>query len=433
VPSDLLQHYKQPFITKSTGVKDKISAIGKIAVINKLVEQEWAELRSGTEAGPIYSEVIKLLANKDINAKGKELRPDALGELFDDLKDRFPPDVKEALYQTLLTKGQNEHTQEQEFALMKYLSPNEKRALNIIREGNDLYLSEYADLYADLKGIDKDTKKFKTVQRDLNQVIEFLGDRMPHEYSKLEVNSFIKDRLDTNVKTGTVSRGFNSINAAITKVNDNYEIDHIHRFNNPNIPNMGDDRVERKDFTVEELNLLRSILESSTTRVDQLLKIALDTGMRVSEVAGLKSEDIVLSGDNPYIKLRKNQFRSLKTKNSTRAIPLIGLALNAIQGLDLSQEWLFPSYCDTVKKSIKSDSASAAMNKRIRAILNNKQSQTSHSFRHTMQTRLRNVECPLDIRDEICGWKSSISKNYGSPTDIKIKANYMRETLTNYC
>lgn len=433
VPGDLTQHYKQPFITKSTGVKDKTSATGKIVAINKLVEQEWAELRSGAETSSVYSQAIKLLANKDINTKGEELHPDALYEFFNDLKDNFPLDVKETLYHTLLTKGQNEHSQEQESAFMEYLSPHEKRAMNLIREGNGLFLSEYADLYADLKGIDKNTKKFKAIKRDLDRVVDFLGDRLPHEYTKLEINDFVKHRLATGVKTGTVLRGFNSINATIAKVNDNYEIDHIHRFNKPNIPNLGDDRIERKDFTIEELNLLRSNLESSATRVDQLLKIALDTGMRVSEVVGLKSEDIDISVDNPYIKLRKNPFRSLKTKNSARVIPLIGLALNAVHGLGLSQEWLFPAYLDLDKSTFKGDSASAAMNKRIRSILGDKQSPTSHSFRHTMQTRLRAVECPLDIRDEICGWKSSISKNYGSPTDLKIKADYMRETLTNYC
>ncbi len=432
VPSDLSQYYSQPFITKSTGVKDKTFAVGKIIAINKLVEQEWAEFRSGADASSVYSKAIKLLASKDISAKGKELSLDASHEFFDDLKDIFPLDVKESLYRTLSTKGVNEHSQEQEAAFMEHLSPHEKRALGILREGNDLYLSEYADLYASLKDINKGTKKFKAIQRDLGRVIEFLGDRMPHKYSKLEVNGFIKDRLAAGVTTGTVLRGFNSINAVLNKVNDNYEIDYAHRFNKPNIPNLGNDRKERQDFTVEELNILRNKL-GPTNNTDQLIKVALDTGMRVSEVLGLASKDVNLSDSHPYIKLRKNPFRPLKTKNSARVIPLIGLALDTIQELDLSQEWLFPKYLDQDKNNFKGDSASAAMNKRIRSILNNKQSPTSHSFRHTMQTRLRNVECPADIREEICGWKSSISKNYGSPTDIKIKANYMRETLVNYC
>jgi integrase len=114
-------------------------------------------------------------------------------------------------------------------------------------------------------------------------------------------------------------------------------------------------------------------------------------------------------------------------------IPLIGLALEAAQSLDLTQEWLFPHYLSKDKKSFKHTNASNVINKRIKKLLDDPKAPTAYSFRHTMQTRLRNVECPADIREEICGWKSSISKNYGSPTDIKIKANYIRETLTNYC
>jgi integrase len=161
--------------------------------------------------------------------------------------------------------------------------------------------------------------------------------------------------------------------------------------------------------------------------------IALDTGMRGGEVLGLASEDIHLDENYPYIRLHQNTLRRLKTKNSTRIIPLIGLALEATQSLNLTQEWLFPHYLSKDKKSFKNTNASNVINKRIKKLLDDSKAPTAYSFRHTMQTRLRNVECPADIRKEICGWSGEISERYGSPTDVKKKANYMRETLTNYC
>jgi len=54
-----------------------------------------------------------------------------------------------------------------------------------------------------------------------------------------------------------------------------------------------------------------------------------------------------------------------------------------------------------------------------------KEAPTSHSFRHTFISRLRNVECPKDIRDELGGWASSVSDKYGSPADIRIKQAYL--------
>tara|TARA_A100001011_G_C13764428_1_gene616595 strand:+ start:305 stop:445 length:141 start_codon:yes stop_codon:yes gene_type:complete len=46
-----------------------------------------------------------------------------------------------------------------------------------------------------------------------------------------------------------------------------------------------------------------------------------------------------------------------------------------------------------------------------------------------LQTRLRNVECPKDIRDELGGWAKDISDKYGSPSDLKVKAKYLELTL----
>ena len=47
-----------------------------------------------------------------------------------------------------------------------------------------------------------------------------------------------------------------------------------------------------------------------------------------------------------------------------------------------------------------------------------------HSFRHSMRDRLRAVECPKEIIDQIGGWSSSdVGESYGDgfPLDNKIK------------
>ena len=51
------------------------------------------------------------------------------------------------------------------------------------------------------------------------------------------------------------------------------------------------------------------------------------------------------------------------------------------------------------------------------------------AFRHSFNSRLRNVECPKDIRDELGGWASSVSDRYGSPADIKIKQRYLLQSI----
>ena len=169
---------------------------------------------------------------------------------------------------------------------------------------------------------------------------------------------------------------------------------------------------------------------SKTPEITHMIHLMLDTGMRVKECCGLMVTDINLDAETPHLKLYKNNVRDLKTKSSKRLVPLVGLSLSAMQAAiaNTSNEYIFPRYVSEKDKLVKNDTASAACNKRLTSLLG-KGAPTSHSFRHTMQTRLRNVECPKDVRDELGGWAKDISDNYGSPADLKLKAKYMTAAL----
>ena len=59
-----------------------------------------------------------------------------------------------------------------------------------------------------------------------------------------------------------------------------------------------------------------------------------------------------------------------------------------------------------------SNSASAALNKWIKSVTG--EQVVVHAFRHSMRDRLRAVECPSDVIDQIGGWsKTSIGQSYG--------------------
>ena len=73
-------------------------------------------------------------------------------------------------------------------------------------------------------------------------------------------------------------------------------------------------------------------------------------------------------------------------------------------------EYLFPRYIKDGK--CKSDHASAALNKWLK---NDFDGLTAHCLRHNFRDRLRAVQCPMDMIDQIGGWRSvsSIGSNYG--------------------
>lgn len=283
--------------------------------------------------------------------------------------------------------------------------------------------SDFVDAYAKLKGLDKNTKAFDDVVRNIGYLTENLGDHPPHDYSKVEINSFIRDRL-RSVKTTSVRRELNSICAVFNLVYEEHEIDHFHRFRKLNIPKFGLDSDERGDFTSDQLNLVRDVVGGSNNKTEQIISLLIDTGMRSSEAVGLASSDVNL-GRIPHVVLHKNPMRRLKNRSSQRIIPLVGSSLAAAHCLDLTDEWVFPKWLKTDRGK---DTANANINNRLHRILG-PGSPTSHSFRHTLATRLRSVECPEYMRKELGGWASSVSELYGSPTDITNKAAYIEKSL----
>ena len=135
-----------------------------------------------------------------------------------------------------------------------------------------------------------------------------------------------------------------------------------------------------------------------------------ETGCRLAEIVGLKLEDIDL--ENDLIHIRANSARRLKTRSSQRTLPLVGYAkLAMVQTLNQADDtYLFPRYIRDGK--CYATHASNALNKWLKKDFDGL---TAHCLRHTFRDRLRSVECPMDLIDQIGGWKSvsSIGNSYG--------------------
>lgn len=427
IPKDLAIYYDTSHIVRSTKASDKAEAIIPMIRIDGVVEQEWKVLRGEFSGNNLDKAKDSLSRNANYDLESDtEYYDGAKSEYIDVQFDKLPPEVTYQIEVQTQNDRNFDRSKAMKEAFKKYLDPHIYRSIEIISSGKvELLASEYVDAYAKLKDLNKVLKPYKDSKKAFDRMLAYLGDLQPHLYKKININAYINSLLASGLSTATVQKNFNLLNAAFNLVNEQYEIDFKHRFSKPNIPHNGDDKKERIDFTSEEIATLKATLKDSTNTTDHIIMIAMDTAMRVSEVVGLAVNDIHLEAETPYLLVRRNIYRPLKTKNSKRTIPLTEYALDAVRSITQSGEWLFPKYLDQASKMFKTTSASNTANNRIRKILNDKSSPTMHCFRHTMQTRLRNVECSLDKRNEICGWSKGISGNYGSPSDIKIKAAYM--------
>ena len=83
--------------------------------------------------------------------------------------------------------------------------------------------------------------------------------------------------------------------------------------------------------------------------------------MRLGEAVGLLTDDIKLGEGIPYVGVKPHSWRSLKTIDSERNIPLIGSSLwacNRIIASNNDTQFAFPGYTNTSKCNVNSASAS---------------------------------------------------------------------------
>ena len=103
----------------------------------------------------------------------------------------------------------------------------------------------------------------------------------------------------------------------------------------------------------------------------------------------------------------------------------MGTALWAAQRLmQHDGSYAFPRYCDG--KTCNANSASAALNKWMKTIIGG--DYVVHGLRHSLRDRLRAVECPSDIIDQIAGWTTTgIGHAYGKGYSVEILAKWMQK------
>ena len=430
VPIDLKEHYPKPFIEISLKQNDKSVAAAVYQGTHQIVEEQFKRLRQGLTKSQVltdYQAALALLESHDLTeaeAKGR-------GEGSEHLKEAF----FESLDDTIRTKASDKEYAAYRFAETPFpyhlLDDNQRAALAIAKGEFRLKASQYPAEYLRRKGKEDNRRNVNEANNAMNSFIACCGDRPPADYSRSDINKFIDVSTKTK-KTATVHRQLKSITAMFNFISLELDIkqDRLHCFQKFNIPGLGDDAETRGDFSREQISALRAMPPTKTLEIDCMIHLMLDTGMRVKECCGLLIGDVDLKADTPHLVLYKNDLRGLKNKNSQRVVPLVGASLLAVKKLveAASSDYLFPRYVNDSGNDVKNTGASGACNKRLKALLG-PSSPTSHSFRHTIQTRLRNVECPKDKRNEISGWAKDVSDKYGTPSDLQIKAKYLSATL----
>ena len=285
-------------------------------------------------------------------------------------------------------------------------------------------LHDALKLYLRLKGVGKGKVFRRGAERNIQTVIDVLGDRPLDAYSSSDA-AYLRDYLlAKGLTTNSVKRNFSTIRSIINLCIQEHGLDCRNAFSRVYLPDLEDNK-RRKPIPLENIRRIQRDCRVEDDEARWLVALIADTGMRLSEAAGLHIDDIVLEDHTPYINLTQHSWRSLKTKGSQRQIPLVGSALWAarrIKETNGASLYAFPRYNKTT--TTNANSASAAINKWLRPRV--PEGCVIHSFRHSLRDRLRAVECPSDMIDQIGGWTTAgVGQAYGDGYGIDKKWGWL--------
>lgn len=183
---------------------------------------------------------------------------------------------------------------------------------------------------------------------------------------------------------------------------------------------------KRNPIKLDDIRKIQNACKSTDDEKRWLIALIADTGMRLAEAAGLLRSDFIEQDGILCVKIQPHPWRSLKTRSSERLIPLVGSskwAADRVLAAPNGSHFAFPTYNDGSRTN--ANSASAALNKWLQARIGPEY--TIHSFRHSIRDRLRSVQCPSDIIDQIGGWLTQgVGASYGEGYSVGMLQKWMQ-------
>jgi integrase len=163
----------------------------------------------------------------------------------------------------------------------------------------------------------------------------------------------------------------------------------------------GKTEVKRASFSNEWVRsriLVPGLFDGLRLELRVIIYLLIETGARLSELVNLRPEDIRLNAKVPHIAIRPEQNRELKTDDSRREIPLVGVAEIAMRACPEG----FPYYYD------RSTLVSANL---MKAFRQRKLLPTSdhviYSFRHSFEDRMLEGGLDYGLRCALMGHKNN--------------------------
>lgn len=288
---------------------------------------------------------------------------------------------------------------------------------------------EAKELYLRLKGVGRP----KTFHRGADRAVEYLiaasGNKALLAYTKADATAFRDALYARKLSTSSVERVMTTVKAIMAFVMSEQGIAAANPFAGVYLNRL--EKVEdRKPIPLSYIRNVQAKCREIDDDIRWLVALISDTGMRLGEAAGLSVSDFNLDGEFPHIVIQMHPWRSLKTTASGRSVPLVGQALWAAKRITVStgSHFAFPRYNRLDRTN--ANSASAALNKWLGDHV--PEGCVVHSFRHSFRDRLRAIQCPSDIVDQLGGWTTAgEGQSYGNGYPTAVLHEWLLKITSN--
>jgi integrase len=245
----------------------------------------------------------------------------------------------------------------------------------------------------------RDPRSLESARRAFARATDILGNPALEDIKRIDARRVLDSMLGTGLKTASIKRYLATISAIFSVAILEFEMDRTNPFAGMVIPRLLEDAKVVPSFSEVELRQIAAAGLDQQIEAGLIATMQIETGARVAEIASLRVEDVHLDAEIPWLDIKEHREhgRRLKTgKGSERALPLLGVSLAAARIAYAATDgkgWLFGKP--------KINPASTVNRWIVRTL--GQSAGRSHSFRHSMESRLVRVGTGQRIIDSILG------------------------------
>ena len=264
-----------------------------------------------------------------------------------------------------------------------------------------------------LKNISQDKKKLGLLgqKQNFKLFVDICGDKPIYEYNSNDYENFEIFLNKNNLNAKLILKAVvEVILSGYANLKIKEKINFKKKIKKPNI--------HSTEFNDDELSLIASKCKESLDLESLVILLLMDTGCTIKEVVGITSDDIYLDNHLPFLIIRSNRFRKVHNVNKLRTVPLVGMALWALEKIKSKTK-----HNDFFTSKKKKNLLIKKLNFKFKKIISYK---NLISLRKSIITRLMSVNCPERVILDIIG-QSKKNRFYSDEISLEIKASWLKQ------